>query len=85
MIHCDLEELGSEGVILATSNGRIALDLPDEVNGDVDIRVDNGVIRTTRDVAGSSGEDRRGRVKGTLGRGGAPIRLRASNGTISVR
>jgi hypothetical protein len=85
MIHCDLDELGSEGVILATSNGRISLDLPDEVDGDVDIRVDNGVIRTAREVAGSSGEDRRGRVKGTLGRGGAPIRLRASNGTISVR
>jgi hypothetical protein len=85
MIHCEVDELGSEGVILATSNGRISLDLPEEVNGDVDIRVDNGVIRTSREVAGSSGEDRRGRVKGTLGRGGAPIRLRASNGTISVR
>ena len=86
MIHCELDELGAEGVILATSNGRISLDLPEEVDGDVDIRVDNGVIRTSRDVAGAaSGEDRRGRVKGTLGRGGAPIRLRASNGTISVR
>jgi hypothetical protein len=85
MIHCGLDELGSEGVILATSNGRISLDLPDEVDGDVDIRVDNGVIRTSREVAGASSEERSGRVKGTLGRGGVPIRLRASNGTISVR
>ncbi len=85
MIHCDLDELGTEGVVLSTSNGRISLDLPDEVDGDVDIRVDNGVIRTSREVAGVSGEDHRGRVKGTLGRGGVPIRLRASNGTISVR
>jgi hypothetical protein len=84
-IHCELDELGAEGVILATSNGRISLDLPEAVDGDVDIRVDNGVIRTAREVAGASGEERRGRVKGTLGRGGVPIRLRASNGTISVR
>jgi hypothetical protein len=84
-IHCDLDEVGAEGVILATSNGRISLDLPEQVDGDLDIRVDNGVIRTAREVAGASGEDRRGRVKGTLGRGGVPIRLRASNGTISVR
>lgn len=85
MIHCELDALGSEGVVLATSNGRICLDLPEQVDGDVDIRVDNGVIRMSREVAGASGEDRTGRVKGVLGRGGVPIRLRASNGTISVR
>ena len=85
MIHCEVDEIGAEGIVLATSNGRISLDLPEQVDGDVDIRVDNGVIRTAREVAGASGEDQRGRVKGTLGRGGVPIKLRASNGTISVR
>lgn len=81
-IHCALQELGKEGIVLATSNGRIVLDLPDPVDGDVDIRVDNGVIRTGRDFDGSQ---RSGRLKGTLGRGGVPIKLRASNGTISLR
>jgi hypothetical protein len=85
MIHCDLGELGSEGVILATSNGRISLDLPEQVDGELDIRVDNGVIRTEREVGGADPEESSGRVRGTLGRGGVPIRLRASNGTISVR
>jgi Toastrack DUF4097 len=84
MIRCEVDELGAEGVVLTTSNGRISLDLPDEVNGDVDIRVDNGVIRTAREVNGAAREESRGRVKGTLGRGGVPIRLRASNGTISL-
>ena len=37
-----LEDVGNPGVILSTSNGRIVLDLPEEVDGDVDIRVDNG-------------------------------------------
>lgn len=83
-INCDLEQLGEGGVVLATSNGRIVLELPDDVDGDVDIRVDNGVIRTQREFGGN-GVERSGRLKGTLGRGGIPIKLRASNGTISVR
>jgi hypothetical protein len=83
-IRCELEGMGREGVMLATSNGRIVLDLPEEVDGDVDIRVDNGAIRTARSFEGAARE-RSGRVRGTLGKGGVPIKLRASNGTISLR
>ena len=83
-IHCELEDVGKEGVMLVTSNGRITLELPEEVDGDVDIRVDNGLIRALREFRHSARE-RAGRLKGTLGRGGVPIRLRASNGTISLR
>ena len=83
-IHCELEDVGKQGIILSTSNGRIVLDLPEETDGDVDIRVDNGLIRNSRELDPPSRE-RSGRIKGTLGRGGIPIRLRASNGTISIR
>jgi len=83
-ICCELVDMGKEGVVLATSNGRIALELPDGAEGDVDIRVDNGVIRAQRELDTQSRE-RSGRLKGALGRGGAPIRLRASNGTITLR
>jgi len=83
-IHCEVEDLGKEGVTLVTSNGRISLELPEKVDGDVDIRVDNGLIRALREFQDSARE-RAGRLKGTLGRGGIPIRLRASNGTISLR
>jgi len=83
-IRCEVEDLGKEGITLVTSNGRISLELPDDANGDVDIRVDNGLIRTLREFSHSARE-RAGRLKGTLGRGGAPIRLRASNGTVSIR
>jgi len=85
MIHLDLDELGAEGVLLATSNGRISLDLPEDVDGDVDLRVDNGIIRSQRDIAGAGSERSGGRLRGTLGRGGVPIRARVSNGSISVR
>ena len=83
-ISCEIEGMGKDGVMLVTSNGRITLELPEEVDCDVDLRVDNGVIRTSREIPDSTGE-RSGRLKGTLGRGGVPVRLRASNGTISLR
>ena len=84
VIKASLDEIGSEGVVLATSNGRIVLELPDEVDADVDFRVENGVIRTSRDIDTQTSEPN-GRIRGTLGRGGPPIKLRTSNGTISLR
>ena len=84
IIRAHLEELGREGIVLATSNGRIILDLPDEVDAEVDMRVDNGVIRNDRQLTSQTGESH-GRVRGRLGRGGALIKLRTSNGIISLR
>ena len=83
-IVCEIEDVGKSGVQLATSNGRIVLELPEDTDGDVDIRVDNGLIRTARELTRCARESS-GRLKGTLGRGGTPIRLRASNGTVNLR
>jgi hypothetical protein len=83
LIHATLDCVEG-GVVLATSNGRIALELPELVDADVDLRVDNGVIRNQRSLrrcTRSSG----GRLAGTLGAGGVPIKLRTSNGSISLR
>lgn len=84
LIRASLEQLSREGVNLATSNGRIVLELPDEPNAEIDIRVDNGVIRSDL-VLGCTAEDESGRLRGRIGRGGCPIKLRTSNGTISLR
>lgn len=84
LICASLDELGRQGVQLATSNGRIALELPEKVDADVDIRVDNGVIRSDRDL-GKAAPERAGRLRGRLGSGGTPIRLRTSNGSVSLR
>lgn len=84
VICANLDELGEQGIVLATSNGKIVLELPDLVDADIDIRVDNGVIRSDRELDGRTGDDR-GRLRGRLGRGGTPIKLRNSNGTISLR
>lgn len=83
LIHAALEVLDGP-VVLSTSNGQVALELPDAVDADVDLRVDNGVIRNQRSLCHctrSSGS----RLTGQLGRGGTPIKLRTSNGSISLR
>jgi len=84
LIRASLDEVGRDGVHLATSNGRILLDLPDEVDAEIDIRVDNGVIRTDREFC-KAARERSGQLRGRLGRGGAPIKLRTSNGVVSLR
>ena len=76
--------IGGQGVQLATSNGRIVLDLPETVDAEVDIRVDNGVIRNDRELCKAMRE-RSGELRGRLGKGGATIRLRTSNGSVSLR
>ena len=83
-ICCRVDEVSAGGVTLATSNGRITLDLPEQVDADVDIRVDNGTIRAQREMP-CAPREKEGRLRCTLGRGGAPIKLRASNGSIQVR
>jgi hypothetical protein len=83
IIHAQLDALGKEGVHLATSNGRIVLDLPEQVDAELDIRVDNGLIRNERPL-GRSAKETQGRVVGQLGGGGPMIKLRTSNGVISV-
>jgi hypothetical protein len=84
LIRACLEEVGKEGVQLATSNGRIVLELPEKVNADVDIRVDNGIIRNDRRLRRAARETN-GRLSGQLGSGGALIKLRTSNGSIAMR
>lgn len=84
LIRASLGEVGRGGVTLATSNGRIVLDLPEQVDADVDLRVDNGTINNDLALCRCT-RDSRGRVLGRLGAGGAPIKLRTSNGSICLR
>ncbi|HEY5656960.1 MAG TPA: DUF4097 family beta strand repeat-containing protein [Myxococcota bacterium] len=83
LIRAALDALDAGGVQLATSNGRIILDLPEETDADVDIRVDNGTIQNERCLCEGARESD-GRMTGRLGHGGAPIKLRTSNGSISI-
>jgi hypothetical protein len=83
LIRAALDDIDEGGVQLATSNGRIVLDLPDETDADIDVRVDNGTIHNERCLCPVSRETH-GRIAGRLGHGGPPIKLRTSNGSISI-
>lgn len=84
VIKASVDALGAEGISLSTSNGRIVLDLPADSNADVDMAVENGHIRNDIELEDSTSSSE-GRVCGRIGKGGIPIRLRTSNGTISLR
>jgi hypothetical protein len=83
-VRASLEALGKHGVSLATSNGRVVLELPDAVDADVDAWVDNGTVRNDRDLD-STTRDTSGRLLGRLGHGGPTVKLRTSNGSITLR
>ncbi|MCH7598114.1 MAG: DUF4097 family beta strand repeat protein [Myxococcales bacterium] len=82
-IRASVAKLSEDGVKLATSNGRIVLDLPKDLDAEMDIRVDNGVIRNDRTIDSDIPQSA-GRVRGKLGLGGPMIKLRTSNGTVSI-
>lgn len=82
-IRASVATMDRDGVTLSTSNGRIMLELPEIVDAEVDVRVDNGVIRNDREDDPGITQSA-GRVRGKLGRGGPLIKLRTSNGTISI-
>jgi len=83
LIRAALTQLGAGGIQLATSNGGIVLDLPEVIDADLDLRADNGTIRNER-ALGAVSRESVGRIVGRVGGGGAPIKLRTSNGSISV-
>ena len=83
LIDADVEAVAGP-IVLATSNGRIALSLPEQTDADVDVRVDNGIIRSQRSLCRCT-HSTGGRLAGALGKGGTPIKLRTSNGSISIR
>jgi len=84
LIRAALQRVGKQGVQLSTSNGRIVIELPEQVDADVDVRVDNGLIRNDRELCEVQRETN-GRVRGRLGAGGPLIKLRTSNGSICLR
>ena len=78
-----MDLLGTTGIDTVMPGYALEEPIPTEIDAEMDIRVDNGVIRNDRsDEPGISQSV--GRVRGKLGRGGPLIKLRTSNGTVSI-
>lgn len=74
----------AEGLRFRTVNGGIVLDLPDDVNVDVDATWVNGGIRTELPLQ-LTGRITRRSARGVLGRGGPRLDLSTVNGSIRIR
>lgn len=68
---------------LSTTNGRIEMTVPRNAAVDVDASTTNGTIRSDLPVATTRAGGRS--LRGTINGGGTPLRLRTTNGGISIR
>lgn len=72
-----------EGLDVETSNGGVRLSVPENYSAKLEARTENGGLSV--DVPGVERPDRRDRdIAVQLGAGGAPIRVRTSNGGVRV-
>jgi DUF4097 and DUF4098 domain-containing protein YvlB len=83
-LNIELEGPGwqGDGLDVATTNGGVHLAIPEHYSASLDASTNNGGMNI--DVPGGSRDRRSRRVALQLGSGGAPIRVRTSNGGIRV-
>jgi len=83
-VHLELTHLREQGATIAeTTNGSVLLALPVSTQADLEARCLNGSFSSELPVSVESTLQPR-EVRGKLGRGGAPIRLRTVNGGIQI-
>lgn len=72
-----------QALTFETTNGRIEVSLPGDLAANVDASTTNGSIKS--DIPVSTRSFDRNSLRGTLNGGGTPVRLRTTNGGISIR
>jgi DUF4097 and DUF4098 domain-containing protein YvlB len=71
---------------VTSGDGSVTLEIPDDFSADVDVRTgDGGVTLDGVSVTNTAGEISRSAVRGRLGSGGRPLRVRTSDGSITLR
>ena len=69
--------------VFETVNGSIRLEVPAQINANLEIQTSNGRV-TTEDLPITTTRSSRRRVEGTLGEGGPDLRLKTVNGSITL-
>jgi hypothetical protein len=82
-IQASVIDTAPAGLELSTVNGSIALHLPVDVRADIDARTVNGGVASALPLAVESSRSR-SRLVGSLGGGGALVKLRTTNGSIRL-
>ena len=77
------DSTGFQGLRLETTNGSIKIFCPEDLNANVSAHTTNGSIETQLPVM-VQGEFGRKNFEGKINKGGAPIDLRTTNGSIQI-
>jgi DUF4097 and DUF4098 domain-containing protein YvlB len=73
-----------QGLDVETTNGGVTLDIPDGYNAELETRTVNGGFRTDYPLTIQGELSFRRGVTATLGSGGAPVRVRTTNGGLKI-
>jgi hypothetical protein len=74
----------TDSIHLKTTNGMITAELPPGIDGAFDLAVTNGVVRTDLPINGDNAQRAGRRVHGQIGSSNRIVRMRTTNGTLSV-
>jgi len=85
-IHAAAGSSASDEWSITTGDGSVVLEVPDGFGGELDAHTGDGSI-DVHDVSLSNvtGRISRSTVRGRIGNGGAPVRVRTGDGTITLR
>ena len=73
-----------EGIDVETTNGGVTLSIPDGYNAQLETRTSNGGFRTEYPITVQGELSQRRGISATLGSGGAPVRIRTTNGGFRI-
>ena len=73
-----------EGLDVETSNGGVTLSIPDGYNAELETRTVNGGLRIDFPITVQGELSSRRGISTTLGSGGAPVRVRTTNGGVKI-
>jgi Putative adhesin len=82
-ITAELLSLGSQGCELHTTNGAIHITLPENIRADLDASTTNGNVTSALPLSVQGKISQRG-MEGKINGGGAPLKLRTTNGGITI-
>ena len=73
-----------DGIDVTTTNGGVTLAIPDGYNAQLEARTMNGGFRTDYPLTITGELNMRRGINTTLGSGGAPVRVRTTNGGVKI-
>jgi putative adhesin len=74
----------NDSIHLNTTNGMITAELPSNIDGLFDLAVTNGVVRTDLPINGDKAQRAGRRLRGQIGSSNRVVRMRTTNGSLSV-